>query len=183
MRSRVRTGSVVQDKRDKVWRFYWWENGKRRARAFGQFASKTAAIQAADKVRDELRKARTTQDAPTAPTVAQLIEGYRAEKMPKRYSTRRSYDVWLRLYVQPRWGDSPITELQARPVELWLLSSLSRPAAADDPFLNRAAVGLRNVARRCSHGSQSHEPCHDSRCIQAHAEASQSHCRGIPQAA
>lgn len=31
-------------------------------------------------------------------------------------------DVWLRLYVQPRWGGSPITELQARPVEVWLQS-------------------------------------------------------------
>jgi integrase len=42
--------------------------------------------------------------------------------MPQRYSTRRSYDVWLRLYVVPRWFDSPITEVQARPVELWLQS-------------------------------------------------------------
>jgi integrase len=122
MRSRVRTGSVVQEKGTGVWRFYWWENGKRRARTLGLLGSKTAAIQAADKVRDEIQKARATQDAPTVPTVTQLIEGYRAEKMPKRYSTRRSYDVWLRLYVQPRWGDSAITELQARPVELWLLS-------------------------------------------------------------
>jgi integrase len=42
--------------------------------------------------------------------------------MPRRYSTRRSYDVWLRLYVLPRWGESPITDLQARPVELWIQS-------------------------------------------------------------
>jgi integrase len=127
MRSRVRTGSVVQDKRDKVWRFYWWENGKRRAKKLGQFASKTAAIQAAEKVRGEVRKAQSAQSSTSVPRVATLIEGYRAEKMPKRYSTRRSYDVWLRLYVQPRWGDLPITELQARPVELWLLSLALAP--------------------------------------------------------
>jgi integrase len=120
MRSRVRTGSVVQDKRDKVWRFYWWEDGKRRSKKLGQFASKTAAIQAAEKARDEIRKAQGAQCAPVVPSVAALIEGYRAEKMPQRYSTRRSYDVWLRLYVQPRWSDLAITELQARPVELWL---------------------------------------------------------------
>jgi hypothetical protein len=114
MRSRVRTGSIVQDKRDKVWRFYWWEDGKRRSKKLGQFASKTAAVQAAEKVRDGIRKAQGVQRAPVVPSVAALIEGYRAEKMPQRYSTRRSYDVWLRLYVLPRWGDSAITELQAR---------------------------------------------------------------------
>jgi integrase len=118
MRSRVRTGSVVQDKRDKVWRFFWWENGKRLSRKLGKFASKTAAIQAAETIREAIRK--TPLQATLIPTVAELIEGYRAEKMPQRHCTKRSYDVWLRLYVQPRWGNSAITELQARPVELWL---------------------------------------------------------------
>jgi hypothetical protein len=28
--------------------------------------------------------------------VSTLIEQYRVEKMPTRYSTRRSYEVWLR---------------------------------------------------------------------------------------
>jgi integrase len=119
-RSRVRTGSVVQDKRDKVWRFFWWETGKRRSQKLGKFASKTAAIQAAEKLREDLRNARPTDSV--VPSVADLIEGYRAEKMPKRYSSQRSYDVWFRLYVEPRWGKSPITDLQARPVERWLLS-------------------------------------------------------------
>ena len=43
MRSRVNTGSVVQDKSDKVWRFYWWENGKRRSKAVGRFRKKSEA--------------------------------------------------------------------------------------------------------------------------------------------
>lgn len=120
MSSRTRNGSVVQDKRDKVWRFYWWQNGKRRSKKLGRFASKTAAIQAADAVRGEICNAQNAASVPDVPSVTDLISGYRAEKMPKRHCTRRSYDVWLRLYVQPRWGDSPITELQARPVELWL---------------------------------------------------------------
>lgn len=122
MRSRVRNGSVVKDKRDKTWRFYWWENGKRRSRKLGQFASKTAAIQAAEAVRDEIRKAQNVLTVPRVPTVTELMTGYRTEKMPKRHCTSRSYDAWLRLYVQPRWGNCPITELQARPVELWLLT-------------------------------------------------------------
>jgi len=41
--------------------------------------------------------------------------------MPTRYSTRRSYDVWLRK-ISAYWGNCSITDLQARPVELWLQS-------------------------------------------------------------
>jgi integrase len=51
-----------------------------------------------------------------------LVKQYRQEKMPTRYSTRRSYDVWLNGYILPRWGASPLVDLQARDVELWLAS-------------------------------------------------------------
>ena len=47
---------------------------------------------------------------------------YRAEKMPRRSRTRRGYELWLNNYILPRWGELPITEIQARPVELWLVS-------------------------------------------------------------
>ncbi len=120
MSSRTRQGSVSQDRRDKTWRYFWWDKGKRRSKKLGKFASKTAAIQAAEKLREDLRKQPPTQAA--VPTVAELIKGYRTEKMPKRYSSQRSYDVWFRLYIEPRWGKFPITDLQARPVELWVLS-------------------------------------------------------------
>jgi integrase len=42
--------------------------------------------------------------------------------MPQRFSTRYSYDQWLNNHVLPRWGESPVSDVQARPVELWLLS-------------------------------------------------------------
>jgi hypothetical protein len=54
--------------------------------------------------------------------VEALVTHYRKEKMPTRYSTRRSYDVWLNGHILPRWGVCPLTDLQARPVELWLTS-------------------------------------------------------------
>ena len=54
--SRVRTGSVVRDKRDKVWRFYWWEDGKRRSKALGRFSTKRAAWDAAKPLRNVLAK-------------------------------------------------------------------------------------------------------------------------------
>jgi len=42
MSSRIRTGSIVQDKRDKLWRFVWWQDGKRRSKALGRFSTKAA---------------------------------------------------------------------------------------------------------------------------------------------
>ncbi len=56
-----------------------------------------------------------------------LVEQYRAEKMPHRHSTRRGYEAWLRNHVLPRWGVFPLSVLQARPVELWLHSLLISP--------------------------------------------------------
>ncbi len=54
------------------------------------------------------------------------MEYFRQEKMPRRYSTRRGYETWLK-HILPRWGESPITALQARPVELWLESLSKAP--------------------------------------------------------
>lgn len=40
--------------------------------------------------------------------------------MPKRSDTRRSYEVWVRNYILPKWGCGVLSDVQARPVELWL---------------------------------------------------------------
>jgi len=40
--------------------------------------------------------------------------------MPTRYSSKRSYEAWFRNHIVPTFGNSPITDVQARPVELWL---------------------------------------------------------------
>ncbi|MGD0792830.1 MAG: site-specific integrase [Terriglobales bacterium] len=47
--------------------------------------------------------------------------------MPTRYSTRRGYEVWIKLYVIPRWGEVSITDVQPREVELWLASLAMTP--------------------------------------------------------
>ena len=129
---RNRNGSVVLDKRERVWRFYWWESGKRKCKTLGRFATKQAAWNAAQTYRAKPKLPSVTA------TVKCFVESYRGEKMPQRYSTRRSYDVWLRLYILPRWADAPITELQARPVELWLNSLDLAP---------RSLTGIRGMLR------------------------------------
>jgi integrase len=59
--------------------------------------------------------------------VSALVEKYRVEKMPKRYSTRRGYESWLKCHVVPRWGAHAITDVQPREVELWLTSLTLAP--------------------------------------------------------
>src|SRR6266849_11197833 len=45
--------------------------------------------------------------------------------------TARTYRSWLRKHIVPKWGDSLVSEIQPRPVELWLKSlSLSPKSKA-----------------------------------------------------
>jgi integrase len=122
---RHRSGSVVEDKRSKTWFFYWWENGKRLCKKIGsraEFPTKSTAWNAAQ----ALHAANTTKPPSTA-LVKALVEAYQKEKMPRRYSTSRVYKIWFKAYIVKTWGEKPITELQPRPVELWLDSLTLSP--------------------------------------------------------
>jgi integrase len=130
MRARNQEGSVVLDKRIRTWNFLWWEKGKRRSKKIGsmsQFPTKASAWRAAKPLRDALENQKQVNPARTPCRVSTLVEKYRAEKMPQRYSTRRSYDAWLRNHVIPKWGECEITDVQARPVQLWLESLALSP--------------------------------------------------------
>jgi integrase len=130
MRARNRDGSVVLDKRIKTWNFFWWDNGKRRSKKIGtviQYPTKASAWRAAKALRDAVENETQVNPRSGAPTVGKLVEQYREEKMPKRHDTRGGYESWLRVHIQPTWGDHTITELQARPVELWLESLTLAP--------------------------------------------------------
>jgi integrase len=121
--ARHKIGSVVFDKRRRTWNFLWWEGKKRRSRLIGstnEHPTKASAWRAAIAFQDSRQD--QTKVVSNEPTVNMLVQQYRAEKMPKRSDTRRSYEVWLRNHIVPRWGDCSLTELQARPVELWLQS-------------------------------------------------------------
>jgi integrase len=117
-RARHKQGSVVFDKRRRVWNYLFCENGVRRTNPIGalrDFPTKTAAWSAVDAIRRTSKSVRNM-----APTVRRLVDQYRVEKMPTRAITRAGYELWLRNYILPKWGDSQLTDLQARPVELWL---------------------------------------------------------------
>jgi len=125
--ARFQTGSVVFDKRRKTWNYLWWDGGKRRSKNLGQHSTKASAWKAAKPLRSALENkpeavVSAVPAVPKAPTVNTLIDGYRMEKMPTRYSSQRSYEAWLRNHIVPVFGETPITDVQARPVELWLNS-------------------------------------------------------------
>ena len=121
--TRFATGSVVYDKRRRTWHLYTYENGKRHSRVIGRkcdLPNRSAALIAAAKMQPLSESA--TRSVTGAPTVQELVAAYLQEKAPTRKDTRRSYQVWLRCHILPKWGDKQITDLQPRPVEMWLQS-------------------------------------------------------------
>ena len=70
---------------------------------------------------DKVLQTAAATDEP-ALTVVDLVEHYRAERMPPRAMTRQGYNTWFNQYIVPKWGACTIKQLQARPVDLWLRS-------------------------------------------------------------
>jgi len=122
MRERHKTGSLVFDKARGTWRFLQWVNGKRKTQTIGtkrEFPTKASAWKAV--------KPLAQVSTSTAPSVNTLVEQYRAEKMPTRHSTRQGYNSWLKNHIVPKWGGCVLSDVQARPVELWLQSLALAP--------------------------------------------------------
>jgi integrase len=125
VRQRNRSGSVVLDKRIKTWNFFYWDDGKRRSKRIGttsQYPTKASAWRAAKPLRDAVENQKQVSPISASPNVSKLVEHYRVEKMPTRKDTRRSYDIWLRNHIIPKWGKCALSGVQARAVELWLNS-------------------------------------------------------------
>lgn len=101
-----------------------WVDGKRRTRRIGtlaEYPSKSAARRAAQAIdfpESEISKPKSIQIL----TVKDLVDHYRIERMPGRKDTRRSYEVWIKNHILPMWGANAFSELEPRPVELWLRS-------------------------------------------------------------
>lgn len=119
-RARHKQGSVVFDKRRKVWNYLYCDQGVRRTKLIGsprEYRTKTQAQDAAESIRQTLR---ANVERNVLYTVRDLARRYESERIPQRSETRRVYRSWLRNHVLPRWGNSPITDVQPRTVELWL---------------------------------------------------------------
>lgn len=112
---------VVFNKPRSTWHHLWFEGGRRHSLKLGTLAELPTRQHAIDRAK-ELQRERRLQKERSVPSVAELVEHYRVEKMPTRRDTRGGYESWLRVYILPKWGEHSITDLQARPVELWITS-------------------------------------------------------------
>jgi integrase len=109
-------GCVRVDKRRGTWNYLYYDNGVRRSKLIGtrtECPTKAWAWKAAEKF------SRPSATA-TGETVRDLITRYQSERMPSRRSTSRVYRSFLANHILPQWGDTPIRDVQPRPVKLWL---------------------------------------------------------------
>ena len=94
-------------------------DGRRTTRKIGNLHELTQ--EQADKKVVELLQQLRLQSVRTPPTLCMVVEQYRKDKLLKlRYSTQKAAESWLKTHILPKWGESLVSELQPRSVELWL---------------------------------------------------------------
>jgi len=113
------SGSVRFDKRRKTWNYLWYDGTTRRSKLIGtkqEFPTKAAAWKEVDR----LRLGAEQPKKEIGDTMREVVARYEAERMPTRPSTAYVYRSFLKNHILPKWGDTPVRDLQPRPVELWL---------------------------------------------------------------
>ncbi len=94
-----------------------WVDGRRKSKVIGtlqDYPTKGAAWRAA-------KSLPVTQEPQTGvTTMRDLIVRYESERLPSRRCTARTYRSWLHNHINPKWGSTLVTDVQPRPVELWL---------------------------------------------------------------
>jgi integrase len=76
------------------------------------FPNKAAAWKAVERVQ--------VKPSASGETVSNVVSRYETERMPSRHSTARVYRSFLNNHILPKWGETLISDIQPRPVELWL---------------------------------------------------------------
>ena len=127
---------VIYSRKRGTWHLKWFEDGKPHRRQLGtirELPSRAAAEKAAEPFRRMLAR-----PIKVVPIVSILVEQFKLERMSTRVSTSHSIKAWLKNHIIPEWGEKPITDLQARPVDLWLKSL---------PLSPKSKVHVRGVIR------------------------------------
>jgi integrase len=134
-----------------VWIFRWRENAaegrvyrKVVVGTIEQFPTKTAAKHAVETLRSTINAGN-----PAVPvTVSQLVKHYEEKELPsKAFSTQRTVQTSLKIWVLPNWGEHKLGDVRTVHVESWL-RSLS--------LANATKAKIRNVmhvifAHACRH--------------------------------
>ena len=124
-RVRYQRGSVDFHKNTQTYHFRYRDaDGRRPSVLLGTVKELPTAAKlqrAVDQVRARVN-AKLEAEPDRGIDVNELVERYRAERMPKRRSTARGYNSKLRNHIQPRWGTAKVASMMdsAYEVEHWL---------------------------------------------------------------
>lgn len=127
MTARYQYGNLTTRKRKKgpdVWQFRWMDNGKPKSVLIGtveKYPNQADAERAVEHLRIRIN-AQVPQQQFHAVTVQALVDRYKAEELPTRYSTRSSYLSYLDGYIVPKWGAFHLENVRPLEVEKWLRS-------------------------------------------------------------
>lgn len=114
--ARNQKGSIVLDKRTKVWYLRWRDGKTRKAYRIGpvnQCRSKIKAEAAVASIRGSL----VTTTGGT--TVGEVASRYMGEGMDVRFSTRDAYLDNLKNHIIPYWGNRSMSEVRPAVVQAW----------------------------------------------------------------
>ena len=126
-RLRYQSGSLSREARKagpSVWIFRWRENATEgrvyRKMVVGtveQFPTKTAAKRAVETLRSTINAGN-----PGVPvTVKELVKHYEKNELPsKAFSTQRTVQTTLNVWVLPNWGEYKLEDVRTVQVERWL---------------------------------------------------------------
>jgi integrase len=134
---------IVFSKSLGTWHLRWYENGVRKSKQLGDIRD-LPTLEAAKKKATPLIKVMTK---PVVPLVRDLVDDFKKERMSTRFSTRTAGVSRFENHVIPKWGDSPITALQHRPVELWLreLVKVSPVGETPEKLSAKSKVHIRGL--------------------------------------
>jgi len=128
---------LVKGKRQDVWTFRFYElgaDGKRHNRRIRvgtkeQYPTESAALTAVEGLRLSVNSGKLQA---ANPRFGAVIGRYLREELPERFSTQVSYKSLLKRWIQPKWGEMPLSEIHALEVERWLKSlTLARKTRAN----------------------------------------------------
>jgi len=115
--------TIVLNTSLQTWHLRWYENGKRKSQQLGD-TRELPTKEAAKKKAAPLVKVFTK---PPVPLVRDVAAEFTATEMSERFSTRRSCQSWLNHHILPKWGECPMTDLQALEVRDWLRGLVLSP--------------------------------------------------------
>lgn len=113
---RARKLKAIRNEARGTWVCFPVVNGKRTTRKLGLLKELTQE-QADQKAAEILPRLKSQ----VPPTVEEIVTQYRNEHLSGlRQSTQRAAESWLKCYVIPKWGRTPIRDLKPREVQLWI---------------------------------------------------------------